>query len=214
MKKYKSLEDLLDSVERIDNGDIKAEDVFKDIAENLFNNYVIEKGGDTFQLLEIEFYYYSKAHNDYISSKGKPFVYERQARRSGVFFFHDSGVDICFKTSKDRTSYGGILIRSLLLNTGQDIYVVEGPWDCRDALFNYTDENCFPKIIATRNKGVKLDSTIRYNADKAGADMAEAKYCFYDRQFVGGSDWMFDRYDAVACQKKKTKYNAKPWNRG
>ncbi|MDE7074412.1 MAG: peptidyl-arginine deiminase, partial [Odoribacter sp.] len=62
MKEAKDLQDLL----RIK----KEEDVasqFKEIAEMLFQDFHIEKEGVCYDFLEVEFYFYSKEHPDFIT---------------------------------------------------------------------------------------------------------------------------------------------------
>lgn len=217
MESYNPLENLLDSVHTINSNN--AQEVFRNIAENLFKNYVIKKGSDIFKFLEIEFYYYSESHKDIKRTKERdvPFVYKRNVSKAGVFFLHDSGVDICFKT--EETSYGGILIRSLLLNND---YVVTGPWDCRDALFNYTGADVFPKIVPSdaHDDEDVAGAAKRYNADKAILD-ENAHYCFYNKRYSDELNgcWIninkvpLKRYDATLKTEKKSKYSAKPWNR-
>ena len=40
---------------------------FKEIAKTLFENYHIQKGIKTYELMEIEFYLYSESHKDIIT---------------------------------------------------------------------------------------------------------------------------------------------------
>jgi hypothetical protein len=113
----------------------KIEQRFKEIADLLFQKYYIKKGDDKYEFLEMEFYYYTKGHKD-IST------YRRNVE-GGKWFFHNSGVDISFKSvckninllSED-DYFGGILIRSLLKNGTE---VIHGPLKCIDALFYYLD---------------------------------------------------------------------------
>ncbi len=59
---------------------------FSLLVESLFRNFQIEKEGIVYDLLEIEFYFWSPAHQDNIT-------YPRHCP-AGLWYFHPSGVDI------------------------------------------------------------------------------------------------------------------------
>lgn len=78
---------------------------FDEIANKLFNNYVIQVNNSIYRLIDIEFYYYSEiSHKDIYAHKH----YLQQ--NNGHWYFHSSGVDITFG---DGINYGGILIRAI-----------------------------------------------------------------------------------------------------
>ncbi len=78
---------------------------FDEIANKLFNDYVIQVNNSIYRLIDIEFYYYSEmSHKDIYAHKH----YLQQNK--GHWYFHSSGVDITFG---DGISYGGILIRAI-----------------------------------------------------------------------------------------------------
>lgn len=136
------------------------DNVFKDVATKLMSEFAIKKGDDYYQMVEIEFYWYSPNHRDLS-------VYPRKSE-AGNWFLHPSGVDITLKSNivKDdedisklrlrwedakkeqkedyskKSSYGGILIRTLRKFTphndseDMDSFIV-GPWNCSDTLFDY-----------------------------------------------------------------------------
>jgi hypothetical protein len=55
---------------------------FSDIANNLINSYHLVTKNDNYQIIEIEFYYYSKDHND-------PFVHKDVEQKCPKkFYFH------------------------------------------------------------------------------------------------------------------------------
>jgi hypothetical protein len=115
--------------------DIK--DVFSEIAGELLCNYHIVKGENTYDFLEIEFYFYSPNHRDLIT-------YPRNGRKPGMWFFHMSGVDITFGTNDKEGDhplmYGGILIRSIVKTQSDGSAMSEyicGPMKCVDELFDY-----------------------------------------------------------------------------
>lgn len=108
-------------------------EVFNKIAGKLLCNYHIVKGENTYDFLEIEFYFYSPNHRDLIT-------YPRNGRKPGMWFFHMSGVDITFgsndKEGDNPLMYGGILIRSIFKTSGVKKYIC-GPMKCVDELFDY-----------------------------------------------------------------------------
>lgn len=113
--------------------------VFEIIANKLFRNYHIVKGGNTYDFLEIEYYFYSPQHRDLIT-------YPRISNKPCMWFFHMSGVDITFGSNAkedDRSlMYGGILVRSIIKNDGDSSMPREsicGPMKCVDELFDYID---------------------------------------------------------------------------
>ena len=90
------------------------EEIAKEIVSNLMLNYVITKGDKEYEIIEAEFYYYSPSHPDIT-------VYKRHMD-GGRFFFHQSGLDITFKSDikningkidSQKSYFGGILIRAL-----------------------------------------------------------------------------------------------------
>lgn len=122
-----------------------ASTLFSSIAKLLLNKCVVRVGKKNYRLLEIEFYLYSSTHPDLIT-------YPRTDEKGGKWFFHQSGVDICFNSycksaSEDGkyylnidNSFGGILIRSMVELDGNMDYPPEsqpiyGPMKCMDVLF-------------------------------------------------------------------------------
>ena len=97
------------------------EDRFNKIAKNLFNNFIIKTSYGDFRFEEIEFYFHSKNHPDYIAHprKSEPLIW----------YINDfGGIDINFKSEAKKQNpndpwskycwdeesyYGGILIRQL-----------------------------------------------------------------------------------------------------
>lgn len=104
-----------------------AADEFQKIAKTLMLNYIIQQGEQHYAIVEIEFYFYSAEHKDCIT-------YPRKMD-AGRWFFHQSGVDLTFK-SVDK-SFGGILIRGIYsLKTREYTF---GPQKCVDLLWNNFD---------------------------------------------------------------------------
>lgn len=128
---------LVELLERVNDSSVKdnAFEIFKEIATELMSKFAIKKGDDYYQMVEIEFYWYSPNHPDLS-------VYPRKSK-AGNWFLHPSGVDITLESCVDKNtkkcvdenisslrekwedakekqnadysgfSYGGILIRSL-----------------------------------------------------------------------------------------------------
>lgn len=118
---------------------------FNSLAKLLLNNCVIRVGKKNFRLIEIEFYLYSSSHPDLIT-------YPRKDEKGGNWFFHQSGVDICFNSScvnaseegkyylSNDSKFGGILIRSMVELDDKYKYLptskpIHGPMKCMDVLF-------------------------------------------------------------------------------
>ena len=130
------LEDLLLNI-KADMNEKELVSEFKNIATKLMSEYAIKKGENLYQMVEIEFYWYSPNHRDLS-------VYPRKSE-AGYWFLHPSGVDITLESCIDKVtndcvdedvstlrerwedakekekqnvdysgfSYGGILIRTL-----------------------------------------------------------------------------------------------------
>lgn len=113
---------------------------FQNIAQLLFDNYAIETHDALYRMIEIEFYWNSKTHQDKTT-------YERKHvnPKSGDWFFHYSGVDIALK-NEETGGYGGILIRSLY--NIETKLVTKGPMVCAMKLFSGT--NAFSESIKTK----------------------------------------------------------------
>ena len=115
---------------------------FEKIAKNLFNNFIIKTSYGDFRFEEIEFYFHSKKHADYIAHprKSEPLIW----------YINDfGGIDLNFgskiryekrlnsngkKVEKcvldDSAYFGGILIRQLISEDGCEI--LSGPLACAE----------------------------------------------------------------------------------
>ena len=109
------------------------EDRFNKIAKNLFNNFIIKTSYGDFRFEEIEFYFHSKKHPDYIAHprKSEPLIW----------YINDfGGIDINFKSEAkkqipnnpwskycwdEESYYGGILIRQL--KRISDEFILDSP---------------------------------------------------------------------------------------
>jgi len=157
----KSLQSLLKEL-NADSTQDDIETVFDVIANKLFRNYHIVKEDNTYDFLEIEFYFYSPNHRDLIT-------YPRDSNKPGMWFFHMSGVDITFgsddKNNNRPLTYGGILIRSIVKTQGDSSTMPKficGPMKCVDELFDYIYafdgdiSRADVPYIAEKNENVKI----------------------------------------------------------
>lgn len=78
---------------------------FNQIANELFNDYIIQVNKNFYRLLEIEFYY-----NDSTDHKDTYTHGHKWQKRSGYWYVHGSGIDIAIG---DEQAPGGVLLRSI-----------------------------------------------------------------------------------------------------
>lgn len=99
---------------------------FAEIAQELMCNYIIATDKAEYDIIDIEFYLCTPEHRDVIT-------YPREMDE-GRWFFHTSGVDITFRSTK--SVFGGILIRGLRKSKGK---YIGGPQKCVDELWHDFD---------------------------------------------------------------------------
>ncbi len=197
----KLLEHPFDSVKQGNAEEINAR--CKTIAQMLFDNYCIKCGNKFFRFAEVEFYYYKRECAGNTNETETPNfdvewnkeTYPRN-KNAGDFFFHYSGMDICFqshfddskKENEDFGEFGGILIRSIL--DGDQI--LAGPLFCANAMLNACKEH-MPKLMrADYKKNVLAENTTRcgINADKNQMEGSKLLLCCYAAQVDGTKlDW-------------------------
>ena len=142
MNEIKTIDDLYAAL-RLEgiNSVSQLEKAFSRIAEALLNGFAIQKGDKVYRFVEIEFY-----HTIADRAQGhEGTTYKRDNADSCDFFFHPSGIDLCFKS--DQESYGGILIRSIECEGD----FTNGPGKVADKLFDkfsaIRPPKDFPKLI-------------------------------------------------------------------
>lgn len=162
----------------------KLKERFGKIAEALLTKFAIKKGKQLFYITDIEFYYYTDAHKDFIT-------YPRNCK-AGEWFFHVSGVDIAFESYVDfdkekykpilnhESEFGGILIRSIVPITdfkGDAKRLIDHPLNVSDFLFDHFDalypDNRYPVLVeCTSHRKVKSPEIrdIKAIQDKNGTD--------------------------------------------
>jgi hypothetical protein len=164
--------------------------LFKEIAKVLFERYDIliydSKGKEHYySFAEVEFYYHKK---DVLNRDVDNCVYPRTCE-AGKFLWHDTGVDICFKSECDIEDYyfGGILIRSLIDKDSKQI--IGGPGRCANELAFLCKAgdtpHLYPKNI--KDDAIVLCQTVRQgidcDVDKDGK--AKVEYCYFIRMKDG-----------------------------
>jgi hypothetical protein len=182
------LENPLDFIDSTDSVDIKIPNLFSKIAKMLFERYDIliwdSKGKEHYySFAEVEFYYHKKGILD------KDFdncVYPRTCE-AGKFLWHDTGVDICFKSECDIEDYyfGGILIRSLI--DKKDNQIIGGPGRCANELAFLCKAGDTPHLCLKKKEEKIVCQTIRQgidcDVDKDGK--AKVEYCYFIRMKDG-----------------------------
>lgn len=137
------------------------ESTFSRIAEILLLKSHIQTANGNYRLLEIEFYYYNKNHRDVVTMG--------RTEKAGMWWLHNWGVDLSFKSEKQSDYYGGILIRSIMELNGEN--VICGPQNCCWELFysSALEHNMAPKIITHDEEkafGGEIGRTRRYITGK------------------------------------------------
>lgn len=182
------LENPLDFIDSTDSVEIKISNLFSKIAKMLFERYDIliwdSKGKEHYySFAEVEFYYHKKGILD------KDFdncVYPRTCE-AGKFLWHDTGVDICFKSECDIDDYyfGGILIRSLI--DKKDNQIIGGPGRCANELAFLCKAGDTPHLCLKKKEEKIVCQTIRQgidcDVDKDGK--AKVEYCYFIRMKDG-----------------------------
>ena len=169
----------------------KPVETFKQIAHNLMNNYCIRCWEKDYYFAEIEFYYYKEGEFE-----GPLYncTYPR-TRNVGKFFWHYSGMDICFESSEEKKYFGGILIRSI--KRGSEI--IAGPMRCSDEIMNSCDGE-LPYLVYCETACETPVSTIRYGIE---ADKNQnMKFCFY----IEPETWNRKREGVLVADKATGRY--------
>ena len=166
---------------------------FTQIADILLFKSYIKTENVNYRILEIEFYFRNSQHNDDVTII--------RTEKAGMWWLHDWGVDLTFK-SEDRTFCGGILIRSIVpLNKENEEAVICGPKNCCWELFysSALAHNSAPQIVKSTDANYigEMGTTKRYITGKTKG--VNGDYRFY----VKGLRLHFE-----------SKYIASPWKKG
>jgi len=193
---------------------------FAEIAKELMCNYVIQKGKEEYDIIEIEFYLFTPNHPDVVT-------YPRDTD-AGLWFFHPSGVDITFNslnvefadnTKRDvikkgtdvNTVFGGILIRGIRRSDGKYTF---GPNKCVDELWNELDafsSNDYPALVYKENDFIpdNLWRGKRWIKIKE-SDRQKHVQEWYDRaglsNFANVENYIHDILNSQVTHKEKANY--------
>ena len=163
----------------------------KDCAKRLMCEYRIVKGNFYYQIAEIEFYFYSFDHKDIIT-------YPRNCFQ-GLWFFHQSGVDLTILSSDQglNPSFGGILIRSIIKygKNGEYIKTICGPQKCVNELFDY--------LNAIDNSIERTPIINKFSFSTCDV-VSTQRFISFDVKGVNNLEK--DDYQRIICQKAKNKF--------
>lgn len=205
----KKLEDIKNKNQRT------IQEYLDDLAKYIFGNVQIVAGDDFYTFVEVEFYYHDdKDFDGYLYNCTYP-----RTRKTGRFFWHNSGVDICFDSNENEGYFGGMLIRTLLKNGNE---IVAGPMRCANELKNSCNEKV-PNLCLPEEKSEKQDlfSTYRYGVgDEKQTEKDPKLFCYYvipetwirTRTNIRVIDYEHRVYKKL--DKKKDPYSAQPTKRG
>ena len=79
---------------------------FSKIADILLFKSYIKTEKSKYRILELEFYFKNTNHDDNVTIE--------RTEDAGMWWLHDYGVDLSFKSDESKMFYGGILIRSIV----------------------------------------------------------------------------------------------------
>ena len=198
MERLKELLSTLDANSSVDC--IKS--TFSEIADILLFKSYIMTANSKYRILEIEFYFKNNNHNDNVTIE--------RTEKAGMWWLHDYGVDLSFKSDESNLFYGGILIRSIIPinNSGNQLNEKEaifGPRNCCWNLFysSALEHNMAPQIVmndGTSQHIGKMGNTTRHltgKPKKEDGDYRDSPYRFYvkdlnlkvDSKYKKASPW-------------------------
>lgn len=173
--------------------DGNVEGYFKNLADTLFQNTQIRKGGKYYRFTNIEFYLYNDRHRDIIT-------YPRISD-GGEWFFHASGVDITFKSSVEMGGkkpiltedayFGGILIRGIAPADKVDKkHEIAGPIKVCDELFDkfnaFDVPTDFPVLVWVPGGRIYNDKAgrkgLKENAQEKVSSILKYNYSYNDEE--------------------------------
>lgn len=198
MERLTQLLSTLDANSSVDS--IKS--TFSEIADILLFKSCIKTAKSKYRILELEFYFKNNNHDDNVTIE--------RTEDAGMWWLHDYGVDLSFKSDESKKFYGGILIRSIIpindssnqLNEKEAIF---GPRNCCWNLFysSALEHNMAPQIVmndgTSRHIG-KMESTMRHltgKPKKEDGDYRDSPYRYYvkdlnlkvDSKYKKASPW-------------------------
>ena len=180
MERLKQLLSTLDANSSVES--IKS--TFSEIADILLFNSYIMTTKSKYRILELEFYFKNNNHDDNVTIE--------RTEDAGMWWLHDYGVDLSFKSDESEKYYGGILIRSIIpVNDSSNQFnekgAIFGPRNCCWYLFysSALEPNMAPQIIlndgASRHDG-EIETTTRHltgKPKKEDGEYRDSPYRFY-----------------------------------
>ena len=205
-EKVAVFKELLNEIKKVGKNGCTIQSYFDKIASFLFRNLQIRAGNDNYTFAEIEFYYHSDELN--LNNSIYNCTYPR-IRNSGDFFWHYSGVDICFDSNYNMDgngNFGGILIRSLTKH-GSEGGIIAGPMRCTCELMNSCNSENTAPYLADLEEDIRpkedLYSTIRYGVnDENQLGDKELHFCYY----LDPISWTRKRNNVLMMKDNKTRY--------
>ena len=181
MERLKQLLSTLDANSSVDS--IKT--TFSEIADILLLKSYIKTADSKYRILEIEFYFKNNNHNDNVTIE--------RTEYAGMWWLHDYGVDLSFKSDESKKYYGGILIRSIIPIDDSDNQLKEkeaifGPRNCCWNLFYSSalePKTEAPQIVMNEGGSQhvgEIERTTRHltgKPKKEDGDYRDSPYRFY-----------------------------------
>lgn len=142
------------------------------LAEFIFKKLILKNGNETFRFCEIEFYICSADHLDLFSHQ-KP-----QQIEFGLWYFHESGLDITFG---DQVSFASFLIRGIRReDSGRRERFISGPLNVLKTLCNSTQTIDQGKINILVEYSDNLPKTSWIKHERIGLNIQKELDCKKD----------------------------------
>ncbi len=166
----------------------------ENLANILLNEVQIKKRQNIYRIICAELYLYNEKHPD-------PAVYERNCS-AGMWYFHNSGVDISFKSFNEKCNdkitknsyFGGILVRGIepINSKNTDKNIKDNPLNVLDELFDAfsafeISTNEFPKIVdreISGNEEILYETRKNITADKLNKRKEKFELCGKAEKFA------------------------------
>lgn len=181
------MEDLKELLSKLDAESSEKEiaTTFEKIANILLFRSHIKTPNGNYRILEIEFYFKNNKHKDNVTIE--------RTEEAGMWWLHDYGVDLTFKSDENKKFYGGILIRSIIsLDKNDEDKEIYGPRKCCWHLFYFSalEQNMVPQIVMNDSECIyngTLETTKRYITRKPKPEDGIYRDSLY-RFYVNGLD--------------------------
>jgi len=140
---------------------------FDEIADRLFNKYILSFNSTIYRIVDIEFYYYTK-NEDLFKDE---YAHKNDVQRTnGKWYFHPSGIDITIGNS---VHFGGILLRGLVKLSESDFTIqkeIHGPQKIVTELFSNAFDvfsgNIEIKLVNIGKFGLNENKSYKQNSIK------------------------------------------------